>query len=159
MEDRLIGEKAAAAVSPERRAAVDAARWKWIEELTDLSRRNNLLYFRDLKIGTLALDVRDRDSEKWESLLSGEPVSLPVLLPRADIKLITAKAREIGDGLYLTWMSARSTHSSSRSDLPTGLRPMEEAPPTRLFFSLPQFSKDKGVRAVKQSSRLAENHR
>lgn len=85
----------AAAVSPERRAAVDAARWKWIAELTDLSRRNNLLYFRDLKIGTLALDVRDRDSEKWESLLSGEPVSLRVLLPRADIKLITAKAREI----------------------------------------------------------------
>ena len=81
--------------SPERRAFVDAARSKWIEELTDLSRRNNLLYFRELKIGTLALDVRDRDSEKWESLLTGEAVPLPALLPRAEAKLISAKAREI----------------------------------------------------------------
>lgn len=81
--------------SPERRSVVDAARAKWIQELTDLSRRNNLLYFRELKIGTLALDVRDRDPEKWESLLIGEPVSLSALLPRADAKLISAKAREI----------------------------------------------------------------
>ena len=81
--------------SPERRTAVDAARSKWIEELTDLSRRNNLLYFRELKIGTLALDVRERDSQKWESLLAGEAVPLPALLPRAEAKLISAKAREI----------------------------------------------------------------
>jgi len=32
--------------SPERRAAIDAARSKWIEQLTDLSRRNNLRKYR-----------------------------------------------------------------------------------------------------------------
>jgi very-short-patch-repair endonuclease len=81
--------------SPERCAAIDAARSKWIEELTDLSRQNNLLYFHQLKIGTLALDARDRDPEKWESLLGGEPVPLSALLPHEDAKLASAKAREI----------------------------------------------------------------
>ncbi len=38
-----------------RRAAVDRAREGWIRRLIDLSRSNNLLYFRDLKIGTLDL--------------------------------------------------------------------------------------------------------
>ena len=40
---------------PERVAKVDAARKEWIAKLVDLSRRNNLLYFRDLKVGTLDL--------------------------------------------------------------------------------------------------------
>ena len=81
--------------SPERRAAIDAARLRWIDELTDLSRRNNLLYYRELKIGTLALNVSDRDPEKWESFLGGEPVFLSAMLPKADAKLVSAKAREI----------------------------------------------------------------
>ena len=42
-------------VSPERRARVDAARRGWIRQLVDMSRRNNLLFFRDLKVGTLDL--------------------------------------------------------------------------------------------------------
>ena len=42
-------------LSPERVAKVDAARQEWIRKLVDLSRRNNLLYFRDLKVGTLDL--------------------------------------------------------------------------------------------------------
>ncbi|HVB82948.1 MAG TPA: AAA domain-containing protein [Candidatus Binataceae bacterium] len=95
MTGHLFGGEVTSSPSPGRRAAVDAARSKWIEELTDLSRRNNLLYFRELKIGTLALDVRDRDSNKWESFLAGEPVPLSALLPRGDAKLISAKAREI----------------------------------------------------------------
>jgi hypothetical protein len=81
--------------SPERRATIDKARLQWIEELTDLSRRNNLLYYRELKVGTLALNVSDRDTEKWEFFLAGEPVSLSAMLPRADAKLLSAKAREI----------------------------------------------------------------
>src|SRR5262252_1791227 len=43
------------AVTPERRAKVDAARQAWMRQLVDMSRRNNLLYFRDLKVGTLEL--------------------------------------------------------------------------------------------------------
>ena len=42
-------------VSPARRAKVDAARQAWVRQLVDMSRRNNLLYFRDLKVGTLEL--------------------------------------------------------------------------------------------------------
>ena len=43
--------------SSERRAAVDKARQHWIGRLVDLSRRNNLLYYRDLKVGTLDLSA------------------------------------------------------------------------------------------------------
>src|SRR5688572_30570640 len=47
------------AVSPERRAKVDQARQAWIRKLIDLSRRNNLLFFRELKVGTLDLSGAD----------------------------------------------------------------------------------------------------
>ena len=36
-----------------RRDAVHRARTEWRKRLIDTSRRNNLLYFRDLKVGTL----------------------------------------------------------------------------------------------------------
>ena len=42
-------------IPPQRLAAVEAARQQWIAKLIDPSRRNNLLYFRDLKVGTLDL--------------------------------------------------------------------------------------------------------
>jgi len=38
---------------------VEAARQLWIEKLIDLSRRNNLLYFRPLKTGTLEFSSPD----------------------------------------------------------------------------------------------------
>ncbi len=46
-------------VPAERAAIVDAARAAWIRRLVDMSRRNNLLYFRDLKLGTLDLTSAD----------------------------------------------------------------------------------------------------
>src|SRR5687767_14731482 len=54
-------------VSPERLAKVDAARLTWIRKLVDMSRRNNLLYNRDLKVGTL--DMSNADSLAMQSLL------------------------------------------------------------------------------------------
>ena len=54
-------------VSPERRAKVDAARQAWIRQLVDMSRRNNLLYFRDLKIGTL--EFKNAPAEAMQELL------------------------------------------------------------------------------------------
>ena len=39
-------------LSPDRVAKVDAAREEWIRKLVDLSRRNNILYFHDLKVGS-----------------------------------------------------------------------------------------------------------
>jgi len=44
---------------PARRAAVDRAREAWIRRLIDLSRRNNLLYYRDLKTERVQGDERD----------------------------------------------------------------------------------------------------
>lgn len=41
---------AASATSHERRESVDRARELWIRRLIDLSRRNNLLYYRDLTV-------------------------------------------------------------------------------------------------------------
>lgn len=58
---------------------IDAARKKWVERLMDLSRRNNLLYFRDSKTG--ALDLSGADSKYVEALLDGDKVSLSALRP------------------------------------------------------------------------------
>ena len=70
------------AVSQTRREAVDRARQAWIRKLTDLSRRNNLLYYRPLKTGTL--DLSSADSLGLSNLLSGEgPVSIARLIPNA----------------------------------------------------------------------------
>jgi hypothetical protein len=40
-----------------RLAAVRKANKTWTGQLVDLTGRNNLLYFRDLKVGTLPLDA------------------------------------------------------------------------------------------------------
>ncbi len=47
-------------ISAGRAPKVDAARKEWIKRLVDLSRRNNLLYFRDLKVGSLDLSDAPR---------------------------------------------------------------------------------------------------
>jgi len=61
-------------VSPQRRESVEKARQDWIRKLIDLSRRNNLLYYRALKWGTLNLSLED--TERWGALLQGESVAL-----------------------------------------------------------------------------------
>jgi hypothetical protein len=133
----------------QRRAAIDAARSKWIQELTDLSRRNNLLYIRELKIGTLALDVRDRDPEKWESFLAGESVLLFAMLPAADAKFVSAKAREI-DRRSLSNLDERGLDTLFIAvGLPLGLRTMEALQPRPLSFSFRRFLSDRGARVAK----------
>jgi very-short-patch-repair endonuclease len=72
---------------------VEKARRAWISRLIDLSQRNNLLYFRPLKVGTLDLTTSDRDA--LAELLSGKSVSLKELLPDADRVQIAAKAKQI----------------------------------------------------------------
>lgn len=49
-------------VPPERREKVDKARDVWIKKLIDLSRRNNLLFYRDLQTGTLDLSSAPDDA-------------------------------------------------------------------------------------------------
>ncbi|HKZ53336.1 MAG TPA: hypothetical protein VJ085_08660, partial [Candidatus Acidoferrales bacterium] len=60
------------AVTDQRRALVEQARQAWIRQLIDLSRRNNLLYYRPLKTGTLDLSLSDGD--RMAALLSGDAV-------------------------------------------------------------------------------------
>src|SRR4029078_6060735 len=90
-----VGNPASTAPSSTRRAAaVDQARQAWISRLIDLSQRNNLLYFRPLKVGTLDLTTADR--EILAELLSGKSVALHKLLPPdADKVKILAQAKEI----------------------------------------------------------------
>ena len=80
-------------MNTDRQTLVDRARDGWIRRLIDLSRRNNLLYYRDLKNGTL--DLTAADPTAMQALLSGEAVSLSRLLPEADQTRTAAVAREV----------------------------------------------------------------
>ncbi|MGH7837940.1 MAG: DUF4011 domain-containing protein, partial [Candidatus Binataceae bacterium] len=80
-------------MSPERRAAVLKARDIWVGKLIDLSRRNKLLYFRDLKKATL--DLSKHDPKILSDLLRGKGVTLANLLPDADEVSTSARAKEI----------------------------------------------------------------
>ncbi len=51
---------------------IEAARRKWEERLIDKSRNNNLLYFRDLKVGTY--DLSTANSAVLRNLLAGQKV-------------------------------------------------------------------------------------
>jgi hypothetical protein len=80
-------------ISPERRTIVARACKEWIGKLIDLSRNNRLLYFRDLKTGTL--EFSDPDPKSMLDLLRGQGVSLTRLLPRADEQTTISRAQEI----------------------------------------------------------------
>ncbi|HET9804439.1 MAG TPA: DUF4011 domain-containing protein, partial [Candidatus Acidoferrum sp.] len=64
-------------IAPSRKQFVENARRAWIRKLIDLSRRNNLLYYRPLKWGTLNLSFRS--AERWADLLQGGGVALRAL--------------------------------------------------------------------------------
>jgi hypothetical protein len=66
-------------ISVARRHTVEAARQVWIRKLIDLSRRNNLLYYRPLKTGTL--DLSSAPAERIRDLLFGESVPASKMLP------------------------------------------------------------------------------
>ena len=76
-----------------RRAAVDQAREAWIKRLIDPSRRNNLLYYRPLKTGTL--DLTGAEPTARQALLAGESVTLTRLLQETDEVSAVARAQEI----------------------------------------------------------------
>ena len=84
----------AAPISTARREAVDLARQSWIRKLIDLSRRNNLLYYRPLKTGTL--DLSSADPSAMAVLLSGaEAVSISKLWANGKDESVTNLMREI----------------------------------------------------------------
>ena len=76
---------------PERRAKVEAARQGWIRQLVDMSRRNNLLYFRELKVGTL--DLTEAPPGRMEDLLRSAKSDAGV--PLADLVPAVRKAQAV----------------------------------------------------------------
>jgi very-short-patch-repair endonuclease len=61
-----------AELNPEIRRLVDAARGVWIRRLIDPSRANSLLFYRDLKVGTLDLSA---ETETVDRLLAGHALT------------------------------------------------------------------------------------
>jgi very-short-patch-repair endonuclease len=80
---------ALSAASPERFAAVEAAANQWASQLVDLTGRNNLLYFRDLKLGTMDLESAPEDA--LLDVLAGRPIRLKRLVPDPDARLLAAR--------------------------------------------------------------------
>ena len=78
------GQPAAPAAA--RQATVDRARAEWVRRLVDYSRRNNLLFFRELQTGTL--DLTGATPEAMADLLSPEWEEVPLR------SLVTADALE-----------------------------------------------------------------
>jgi hypothetical protein len=77
-----------------RNAAVERARTTWINRLIDLSQRNNLLYYRPLKVGSLDLTLAE--NEPLIELLGGKSVPLKKLLAHGDLTQTVAQAKQIG---------------------------------------------------------------
>lgn len=61
----------------------------WTGQLVDLSGRNNLLYYHDLKRGTL--DLSEAVPERVEDVLAGKVVSLSRLFPTEDLRADAAR--------------------------------------------------------------------
>ena len=76
-----------------RRSLVDSAREAWIGRLIDLSRRNNLLYYRDLKTGTV--DLSEAPGKAMLPFLQGNTVALSAFVSREDEPQVAARIREL----------------------------------------------------------------
>jgi very-short-patch-repair endonuclease len=87
------GNRSVPDISEARRRTVETARQVWIRKLIDLSRRNNLLYFRPLKTGTLELS--SAPGEKLRDLLTGESVAAAKLAPQLEDEALNKVLRDI----------------------------------------------------------------
>jgi len=63
-------------LNPEIRRIIDAARGVWTRRLIDYSRANSLLFYRDLKVGTLDLSA---EMDAVESLIAGNALKVEAL--------------------------------------------------------------------------------
>lgn len=88
MDDRL---------NSKRRQHVEAAREQWKRKLFDMGRRNNLLYFRDMKKGSLRLPEAAVSTERLDAFLAGRPLGNEVLFEGQDPALVASKLRVICD--------------------------------------------------------------
>jgi very-short-patch-repair endonuclease len=94
-----------APIAPERQRRVDTARQAWIRQLVDLSRRNNLLYFRDLKTGTL--DLAGASAVALQALLASH---------RAGADAVELAALVDGQKLDAAALALTAIHQRARSN-------------------------------------------
>ena len=83
----------------ERRRLVLSARDGWKRQLMDLSRRNNLLFFRELQSGTLGLDGLAFQAR--QGLIAGEQIAPLEAFPQEDRPRLARNLRDI-------WRKSRS---------------------------------------------------
>jgi len=83
------------AIAPDRLRRVTKACQAWIKKLIDPSRRNNLLFFRELKEGTL--DLSSASAEALAALLSPSEEGIPLdrFIDRTDLQTASGKLQEI----------------------------------------------------------------
>ena len=124
-ETRPAEDPGVAAAAQARHAALEKALTEWSGELIDLGGRNTLLYFRDLKVGSL--DLAGAEPNALDDLLDGRTVTLSRLYPLAEdrtaqarrCRAVRAKAKEnleerglltlsLGVGMA-TWTNTRGT--------------------------------------------------
>lgn len=140
-----MGRDDTVTVTEQRRARVAKAVEEWAKQLIDLTGRNQLLYYRTLKRGTL--ELTDADPTALDTLLSGRTVRLSNLIPATDeqpdrhddalrrAQTVHGKAltyfEERGiDTLFLAFGMATWTTSSSSATpaAPVLLRPLKFDP-------------------------------
>jgi hypothetical protein len=97
-------------VNQDIRRLVDAARGVWTRRLIDHSRRNSLLFFTDLKVGTLDLT---KEKEAVKRLISGDGLQVDDLVP---------KPKPQTDPDYLTQEAARAEKRSKVRNALTALQ-------------------------------------
>src|SRR5262245_10957482 len=98
---------------PSREALIAGALRRWVDALTDLGGRNRLLYYKDLRLGTLALE--SADPVQMEQLLAVGKVRLSRLFPDEEaqaeairrVRAIHRKARELIEerGINATYLA------------------------------------------------------
>ncbi len=84
-------------ISPDCLKKVESARDTWVKRLVDLSRRNNLLYFRDLQIGTLELSPNGNGAVRDLIRSDSNGVALRRFVDSDDLVAISASLQKIAD--------------------------------------------------------------
>ena len=79
--------------SPQRQGRVDDAIRRWTDQLMDVTGRNQLLFYRDLKVGTL--DLEDADPTALDALLRGRKSSISRLFEVSAVPDRLKRARAI----------------------------------------------------------------
>ena len=135
------------ATSDLRRKLVKEAVKSWMSQLVDLGGRNNLLYFKQLKRGTMELVSPPLDASALQELLSGSSVRLSKLVADeahreeyvARARTLHARAKENSEEkgletLYIgSYLAAWNTDRSSAVPCaPVALQPLRLEPTGRL---------------------------